>query len=270
MTDINTLTRASSLIQNYQQSTNPQTRTETMKQLKIMMLTFRTLPPSTEPINKDEYLLSRQILELEMESHLDKKDGKNFELSYLKIKQFYFDFGDVLPKSEKMLYFVGLYLLHLLANNRGTEFCTELELLEVPDLNNSYVKLSRDLETCIMEGNYKHIFNFKPQYKNSPHFSYYLEKFDDAIKFEIARSAEKSYESLSINDALSLLMLNDVQELYNFIKNEKETRDMREIDWNVINERVFFTPINKDVSSIPSNRVIQETVNMGIEMEKII
>jgi 26S proteasome regulatory subunit N12 len=264
------VSRARVLLNNYHQVNDEKSKDETIKQLKLMMLTFKTLPPSKEKINLDEYLISRDILELEMDKYLNRNDGKNFELSYLKIKQFYFDFGSYFSRSEKMLYYVGLYLLHLLANNRTTEFCTELELLNVEDLSNNYIKISRDLETCIMEGNYKHIFSIKSQFQKLPHYNYYLEKFDDAIKFQIARSAEKSYESLSINDAITLLMLNDVQELYNFIKYEAETIESKEIDWELSDERIRFKPKNKEKMSIPSNRIINETVAMGIEIEKII
>jgi len=270
MNEINQLSRARSLINNYSQYTDEKFKEDTIKQLKLMMLSFRSLPPSSEPMNVDEYLISREILELEMEKYLNKEDGKNFELSYLKTKQFYFDFGNVLKRSEKMLYFVGLYLLHLLANNRTTDFCTELEILNVSDLNNIYVKISRDVETCIMEGNYKHIINIKSESNNLPHFNYYLEKFDDAIKFQIARSAEKSYDSLNLNDAVSLLMLGNIKQLNDFIKKEIENLESREIDWKVKDDRLYFIPINKEMASIPSHRIIDETVNMAIEVEKII
>ena len=121
-----------------------------------------------------------------------------------------------------------------------------------------------------MEGNYKHIFNIKSDVKNLPHYNYYLEKFDDAIKFQIARSAEKSYESLKINDALSLLMLKSFNELNQFIKNDAETVEDREIDWKLTNDRLFFIPINKEKTTIPSHRVIDNTVRMAVEIEKII
>jgi 26S proteasome regulatory subunit N12 len=264
------LTRARSLIQNFYQISDPKQKNDILKQLKLMSLSFRTLPPSNEPMNKDEYLVAREIIEIEMEKHLSANDTKNFELSYLKIKQFYFDYKDVLPKSERMQYYIGLYLLHLLASNRTTEFCTELELLDIADLNNNYIKVSRDLETCIMEGNYKHILSIKSQSTKLPYYNYYLEKFDDAIRFQIARSSEKSYDSLTQADAVSLLMMNNLQELTNFIKNENETRENREIDWKISNERVYFIPINRDKMSIPATRIIEDTITLASEIEKII
>jgi len=83
-----------------------------------MMLNFTSLPPSTQPFNKDEFLLAREIIECEMDFHLSQNNEKYFERAYLKAKQFYYDFNKLIPRSEKMLCFTGLYLLHLLANNR--------------------------------------------------------------------------------------------------------------------------------------------------------
>jgi 26S proteasome regulatory subunit N12 len=150
-----------------------------------------------------------------------------------------------------MLYFIGLYLLHLLANNRyefgfnnrTTDFCTELELLEISDLNNEYIKVSRDLEQCIMEGNYKHIFGIRNSLSDQ-NYKYYLDKFDDAIRFQIARSSEKSFESLKVNDAVGLLNLRDQNELARFIKHELETLEVREIEWQIVSDRLHFIPVS--------------------------
>jgi 26S proteasome regulatory subunit N12 len=262
--------RTRSLINNYHHSSSEKEKLDILKSLKLIMLGFKTLPPSKEAMDATEYYLAREILELEMGKYLDSQDERNFELAYLKIKQFYFDYSNSFTRSDKMLYFVGLYLLHLLANNRTTEFCTELESLDFSSLNDSWVRVSRDLETCIMEGNYKHIFSIKSQVQNQPHYNYYLKKFDEAIKFQIARSAEKSYESLRLQDALDLLMLQSQNELFNFIQNETDKLEEREIEWKIINDRLVFHPINKEKMSIPSHRVIDNTVKMGAELEKII
>jgi 26S proteasome regulatory subunit N12 len=241
---MNNSSRARSLISNYNVISDDKQKNDIMKQLTLLMLSFNTLPPSNQKMDKEEFLIAREILELEMDKHLAKLDGKSFELAYLKIKQFYFDYKNELPKSDRMLYFVGLYLLHLLANNRTTEFCTELELLDISDFNNSYVKVSRDLEQCIMEGNYKHQQQIKNTI-NMPAYKYYLEKFDDAIRFQIARSAEKSYENLKIEDAVKMLMLKNSSDLNNFISIDMEREDYNnEIEWKILNDRVHFIPVS--------------------------
>jgi hypothetical protein len=94
-----------------------------------------------------------------------------------------------------------------------------------------------------MEGNYKHLLTIKSS-TNIPHYIYYLEKFDDAIKYQIARSAEKSYDSIKIDDTVQLLMLNNYQELITFINKEIETLETREIDWKIIGDRVHFIHVN--------------------------
>ena len=91
MNDINYLSRANNLISNFKQADKNQ-KTDILKQLKLQMLHFATLPPSNQKMNVEEFYLARDILELEMENYIILNDGKNFELAYLKIKQFYFDY----------------------------------------------------------------------------------------------------------------------------------------------------------------------------------
>jgi 26S proteasome regulatory subunit N12 len=128
-------------------------------------------------------------------------------------------------------------------NARTTDFCTELELLNISDLNNQYIKVSRDLEQCIMEGNYKHIFAIRNSLSDQ-NYKYYLDKFDEAIRFQIARSSEKSFESLKSSDAVNLLNLRDQSELARFIKQELETLEVREIDWQIVGDRLHFIPVS--------------------------
>ncbi len=51
---------------------------------------------------------------------------------------------------------------------------------------------------------------------------YYIRKFDSAIRFQIARSAERSYESLKLTDAVNLLRLKNTEELTTYIRNDIE------------------------------------------------
>ena len=88
-----------------------------------------------------------------------------------------------------------------------------------------------------MEGNYKQIIAMKNEV-NYEFYKNYLNKFDNTIRYQIARSAENSYESIKTNDAISLLMLKNYQELQNFIKNE--VPEDSEIQWDITNERLYF------------------------------
>ena len=69
---------------------------------------------------------------------------------------------------------------------------TELE-------SNIYIKVPVSLETYFVQGSYQKILS---QQQNVPlaAYNFFIEKFVDAIRYEIARSAECSYESIALND----------------------------------------------------------------------
>jgi len=54
------------------------------------------------------------------------------------------------------------------------------------------------------------------------YYNYYLGKFDNVIRFQIARSAGKSYDSLKICNVVNLLILNNSEGLNNFNKEQNE------------------------------------------------
>jgi hypothetical protein len=85
-------TRITSLINNFHSTYDQRTRIDILRQLKLMVLTFQSLPPSNNPINVNEFILAREIFELEMQSCIENKNEREFELAYMKVKQFYFDY----------------------------------------------------------------------------------------------------------------------------------------------------------------------------------
>ena len=250
---------------------NLKEKTKILENLKILTLTFKSLPPSKEEPIEAEFELAREVNELEMELSCICKNERAFELSYLQVKPFYFDYikGILKKQSEKYLYYVGLYLLFLLSNNRTSDFSTELELLNLNDKNNAYIKVSIDIEQCIVEGNYSHMARLKNS--TDENYNYYLNKFDDTIRFQIARSMEKSYDSLKNNDAMQLLMLKNENDLNEFIRQQNENpREDREIIWKKEGQKIKFIPINENKASIPAYRIFNDSLLLGIETEKIV
>ena len=248
-------------------------KTNILKRLKILSLSFKSLPPSTEKPIKEEFELAREINELEMELSCICKNERAFELSYLQVKPFYFDYVKSkkiqLKQSPKYLYYVGLYLLFLLSNNRTTDFSTELELLNIKDKDNQYIKVSLDIEQCIMEGNYSQMSKIKSS--SDTYYNYYLSKFDDTIRYQIARSMEKSYETLNNKAAMNLLLLNSEHSLNEFIRKQNdEPREDREIIWKSEGNIIKFIPINENKPSIPAFRIFHDSLLLGIETEKIV
>ena len=272
---MNYLDLARNQIQNFRSSkvsqSNLQEKTKILKNLKILTLTFKSLPPSKEKPIIAEFELAREVNELEMELSCLSKNERAFELSYLQVKPFYFDYiKRILPKqSEKYHYYVGLYLLFLLSNNRTTDFSTELELLDIRDKTNPYIKVSIDIEQCIVEGNYSHLAGLKNS--NDENYNYYLNKFDDTIRFQIARSMEKSYDNLNCNAAMQLLMIKNEGDLNEFIRQQNENpREDREILWKREGNKIKFIPLNENKASIPAYRIFNDSLLLGIETERIV
>ena len=239
-----------------------------MKDLKSLIYQFQSLPPSPNPPNEKEFILSLSVIEAEMELQLQLKDEHKFENSFLKAKQFYYDYSKIFPSlnTPKKYYFIGLYLLHLLSNNRNTDFCNEVELVPIEQLQNESIQISRKLERCIMEGNYKEIQSLKTS--SDSFYKYYLDKFDNTIRFQIARSAEKSYDYLNVDDAMNLLMFNNSNELIQFINAQNQLENDRQIDWKFSNGKIQFIPINKEKPMIPSYKIMYDTVHLGIQLEQ--
>jgi 26S proteasome regulatory subunit N12 len=274
---LNYLDLARNQISNYRSSKitqqNLQEKTNILKNLKILTLSFKSLPPSKEKPITAEFELAREVNELEMELSCICKNERAFELSYLQEKPFYFDYikdQNILPKqSDKYLYYVGLYLLFLLSNNRTTDFSTELELLDNKDKDNPYIKVSLDIEQFIVEGNYSHMAKLKNS--TDDNYNYYLNKFDDTIRYQIARSMEKSYENLKWDNAMQLLMLKNENDLNEFIRQQNENpREDREIIWKREGDKIKFIPINENKASIPAYRIFNDSLLLGIETERIV
>ena len=274
---MNYLDFARNQISNYRSSKitqqNLQEKTNILKNLKILTLSFKSLPPSKEKPIIAEFELAREVNELEMELSCICKNERAFELSYLQEKPFYFDYikdQNILPKqSDKYLYYVGLYLLFLLSNNRTTDFSTELELLDNKDKDNPYIKVSLDIEQFIVEGNYSHMAKLKNS--TDDNYNYYLNKFDDTIRYQIARSMEKSYENLKWDNAMQLLMLKNENDLNEFIRQQNENpREDREIIWKREGDKIKFIPINENKASIPAYRIFNDSLLLGIETERIV
>ena len=274
---MNYLTMTKNQIENFKSSkvtqANLKDKKEILKNLKILSLSFKSLPPSKEKPIKEEFELAREINELEMELSCICKNERAFELSYLQVKPFYFDYIKnkqmLSAQSQKYLYYVGLYLLFLLSNNRTTDFSTELELLDTQDKNNQYIKISMDIEQCIVEGNYSHMSKFKNL--SDVNYNYYLSKFDDTIRYQIARSMEKSYENINNKAAMNLLMLNNEHALNEFVKQQNEDpREDREILWKNEGDKIIFIPLNDNKATIPAYRIFNDSLLLGIETEKIV
>lgn len=99
-------------------------------------------------------------------------------------------------------------------------------------------------------------------------YNFFIEKFVDAIRYEIARSAECSYDSLSLNDMLSMFMISDKQQLLSFISDNQKAGGS--VQWLVRGDRLYFVKEKKDMLEIPNTKMIKLTLEYATELQRII
>ena len=90
----------------------------------------------------------------------------------------------------------------------------------------------------------------------------------DAIRFEIARSSEKAYESLRLADTYKLFLLQNENELKQFIQSNSGMGDG--IEWKVQGDRLFFVKQKAEAKEIPSEKMIHVSLNLATELNRIV
>ena len=117
-----------------------------------------------------------------------------------------------------------------------------------------------------MEGSYNKILSSK---HNVPHpaYQFFIDKFIDAIRYEVARSAERAYESIAIKDMASLLKISNQDELNLFLQ-QNSMKDG--VEWQVKDQRVYFKVEKKDKKEIPATKMINLALEYATELNRII
>ena len=195
-------------------ATLPQ-REQLITQMRIDLTFFENLPPSLN-VDMKECALAREVYEYSTFLAVEKEDIEAFERNFTIVKTYYDEFEKILPPSQKKYSILGLYLLYLLSFNKISEYHTEIELIPFQELNNVYIKVPISLESHFVEGSYNKILISK---QNVPMkaYQFFIDKFVDAIRYEVARSAERAYESLGIKDMGNMFMIKNNDELMLFI-----------------------------------------------------
>lgn len=153
--------------------------------------------------------------------------------------------------------------MRLMAQNRIGEFHTELELLPPVSCSDKYIDYALRLEHYLMEGSYSKIREEKVAV---PHalFSYFVERLMETVRQEIADCSERAYNSLSVEATQRILSLASEEEVLDFC-------DLRK--WKAENGVVYFKDKDESkmgVEPIPSDQMIQRTLEYARELEQII
>jgi 26S proteasome regulatory subunit N12 len=256
---------------------------KTLASLKLVV--FASLGTS-----KDERALARDMLELACVFSIKKKDVLLFERHVAQLKMYYMDHQD-LGESAQKYPILGLYLLHLLASDRIGDFHTELELIEIAQHDNTYIKTPVQLERHIMEGNYAKILDAS---KDVPHenYKFFMEKLMETVRSKVGASLERSYENLPVSEASRMLFLSGVAQLQEFIVKETE-RKAREgamdqgigdmtpsltrrnmqpvnIQWEVKGDKLYFTRSAQKQLEVPIDEIMDNTIGYATDLERIV
>jgi len=127
------------------------------------------------------------------------------------------------------------------------------------------------LETYFVQGSYQKILT---QQHNLPvaQYKFFIDKFVDAIRYQIARSAERSYDSLKLADMQKMFMIDDKAELMEFIKQNQQLDEQKndKTVWKIDGERLFFVKEKKELTDIPSIKMINTSLEYATELNRII
>jgi len=229
-----------------------------LDRLKLEMTQFSFLYEATDP---RQILLAREALEIATLLSIKLQDIPAFERYVAQLKTYYNDFKYLeLPQSQRQYTILGLHLLCLLAQNRISEFHTELELLPIALHQNIHIKQPIQLEQYIMEGSYHKVWKARDDVPADT-YNFFMNMLMHTVRDEIAECSEKAYNSLPVQDAKKLLLLSDDSEFTNFVK---------EKSWKVENGSVVFKKPVVDNTTIPAPSLIHQAVLYAKELERIV
>jgi len=235
---------------------------ELLEKLKIAMIEFQFIAPEEKAQDQKILLLARETLEIGALWSIHVKDIPSFERYIAQLKTYYHDYSN-LPQSQRMYSIIGLNLLRLLAQNRLSEFHTELETIEPDQLvSNVYIKHPVEIEQCLMEGSYNRVWNARANVPANEYL-FFMDILVDTIRNDIASCSEKAYVSLPLSDAATLLYFNNEKEVLEFAK---------ERNWNVdmSDKKIYFVSNDNKTDEIPTNQTISKILNYARELERIV
>ncbi|KAJ3023933.1 hypothetical protein HKX48_009141 [Thoreauomyces humboldtii] len=235
-----------------------------LAKLKVYLTELSFLLPGERAASSEELLLAREVLETGAQWSIRVKDIPSFERYISQLKTYYSDYNKTLPASSRMYPLLGLNLLRLLAQNRISEFHTELELLDSPDLlnDNVYIKHPIQIEQCLMEGSYNKVWHSRANVP-AEEYTFFVDILVGTIRDEIASCSEKAYDSLPLPDAATLLYFKTESEVVAFA-NERGWKI------NPQDKKIYFGTTDADATDIPADQVISQTLEYARELERIV
>lgn len=174
-----------------------------------------------------------------------------------------------MPESSKQNSVIGLYLLYLLSQNKISEFHVELQSIPSANHSNIYINVPVSLEQYFVDGNYAKVLATKTAPLES--YNFFIEKFIDTVRTEIARSVEVSYKQLTLKDACEIFMLDNVEQLKDFVERESNINaEDRTVSWVIEENYLKFITINVEKEAIPAKKLMYQVLEYANELQRIV
>ncbi|CUM67631.1 uncharacterized protein PRCAT00005332001 [Priceomyces carsonii] len=247
--------------------------------IKVELIKHNLLVPTPETTKTKDQLndlkIAQRILEIGTLSSLLANNYQGFENYFGQLRPFYADesLHSKLEVNTDTTKIISLYLIYLLSQGLISKFYVELELIYNSDKYNidkdKYLQFPIDLGKSLMEGTYNKIWKLLKEEKNLPckEYNHFIDTLNNALRYEIAKSIEKTYDSIPINNCKNLLYFPQEQSDAVFERILKE--ELQVENWKFENGRITFIKGESDLSSDNSN-VIANVLNYAEMIESII
>lgn len=233
------------------------------------------LPNNSETKDQiNDLAISQRIFEIGALSSLLTNNYQSFENYVSQLKPFYNNSKlhhkpIVNTDSSKV---ISLYLLYLLSQGLISKFHIELEIIynsSIYDIDqDNYLQFPINLEKNLMEGNYIKIWKLLKNDSNLPckEFNHFIDTLIHALRFEIAKSIEKTYKSLPINNCKNLLYFPQEVSDSKFESTLKLEYDVNH--WNFNNGVITFTNVDEKINE--NDNIIHNVLSYAEQIESII
>jgi len=144
---------------------------------------------------------------------------------------------------------LGLWLLYLLSQNQISTFHSELAAIPLEDQNDPHISVPISLEMNFLDGNYTQVLKTKKKMQQTEEFFFFeTTPFIETVRTELARSAEASYESLTIEEAQEVFMFDNKTQVNEFVEQQN--------NWKIEEGKVQFSKKKEESHTIPSHKMM--------------
>lgn len=245
--------------------------------IKVELIKHNLLVPLPSNSGTEDQLndldIAQKILEIGALSALQSDLYEGFENCFAHLKPFYnnkklHSGKEVNTNTTKI---ESLYLLYLLSQGSISKFHVELEVIYNSDKydveNDKYLQFPISLEKHLMEGNYIKIWKLLKD-KDLPceEYTHFIETLNNALRYEIAKSLVKTYDSIPISNCKNLLYFPQEDSDAVFESTLKEELGIE--DFTIENGVIYFRK-SEDVTEDSMN-VVSNVLSYAEQIESIV